>query len=155
MALMKGLEPTWVTKFLNYGYTPRLMAPDYIRVTHILFDTHLDCQLCQNVKRWQVVKKISNVKKSNNWTMEEVHKKINWHNEVHRYWCQFWCHIWWSLKSLKMFIESIFDQFWWTSYVTSKLTSISVNLIVPICNRLNWISTWLKGARDAFCAFLA
>ena len=21
--------------------------------------------------------------------MEEVHKKINWHNEVHTYWCQF------------------------------------------------------------------
>ena len=27
------------------------------------------------------------------WTMEEVHKKINWH-EVHTYWCWFWCHIW-------------------------------------------------------------
>ena len=24
------------------------------------------------------------VKKSNTWTMEEVHKKINWHNEVHK-----------------------------------------------------------------------
>ena len=28
-------------------------------------------------KRCQVVKKMSNVKKSNTWTMEEVHKKIN------------------------------------------------------------------------------
>ena len=28
---------------------------------------------------------MSNVKKSNTWTMEEVHKIINWHNEVHTY----------------------------------------------------------------------
>ena len=59
-------------------------------------------------------------------------KKLNWHNEVHRYWCQFWCHIWWSLKTLKMFTESIFGQFWWSSYLTSKLTSISVNLMMSI-----------------------
>ena len=31
--------------------------------------------MCQNLKRCQVVKKMSNVKKSNTWTMEEVHKK--------------------------------------------------------------------------------
>ena len=37
-------------------------------------------------KRCQVVKKMSNVKKSNTQTMEEVHKKkINSHNEVHTY----------------------------------------------------------------------
>ena len=36
-------------------------------------------------KRCQVVKKMSNVKKSNTWTMEEVHKKINSHNVVHTY----------------------------------------------------------------------
>ena len=30
--------------------------------------------ICQNVKRCQVVKKMSNVKKSNTWTMEEVYK---------------------------------------------------------------------------------
>ena len=59
-------------------------------------------------------------------------KKLNWHNEVHRYWHQFWRHKWWSLKTLKMFIESIFGQFWWPSYLTSKLMSISVNLIVSI-----------------------
>ena len=50
-------------------------------------------------KRCQVVKKMSNVKKSNTWTMEEVHKKINWHNEVHTYWRQFWRHIWWWPKN--------------------------------------------------------
>ena len=37
------------------------------------------------LKKCQVVKKMSNVKKSNIWTMEEVHKKINWHNKVHIY----------------------------------------------------------------------
>ena len=36
-------------------------------------------KICQNVK------KMSNVKKSNTETMEEVHKKINSHNEVHTY----------------------------------------------------------------------
>ena len=59
-------------------------------------------------------------------------KKINWHNEVHTYWCQFWCHIWWWLKTHKMCIESVFEQFWWPSYLTSKLTSLCVNLIMWI-----------------------
>ena len=59
-------------------------------------------------------------------------KKLNWHNEVHRYGRQFWHHKWWSLKTLKMFIESIFGQFWWPSYLTSKLMSICVNLIMSI-----------------------
>ena len=59
-------------------------------------------------------------------------KKLNWHNEVHRYWRQFWRNKWWSLKTLKMFIESIFGQFWWPSYLTSKFTSICVNLIKSI-----------------------
>ena len=40
-------------------------------------------------------------------------KEINWHNEVHRYWHQFWHHTWCSLKTLKMSIGSIFEQFWW------------------------------------------
>ena len=80
--------------------------------------------------------------------MEEVHKKkINWHNEVHTYWRQFWCHIWWSLKTLKMSIEIIFGQFCWPSYLTSKLTSISVNLIMSIyfffVNLLHSLHVWL------------
>ena len=73
--------------------------------------------------------------------MEEMHKKINWHNEVHTYWCQFWCHIWWSLKTLKMSIESIFGQFCWPSYLMSKLTSISVNLIMSIYYFFVWTSS--------------
>ena len=91
---------------------------------------------------------LSNVKKLNTYTMEEVHKKIiNWHNEVHTYWQQFWHHIWWSLKTLKMSIEIIFGQFCWPSYLTSKLTSISVNLIMSInfffVNLLHSLHVWL------------
>ena len=59
-------------------------------------------------------------------------KKINSHNEVHTYWRQFWHHIWWWRKTLKMCIESVFEKFWWPSYLTSKLTSICVNLIIWI-----------------------
>ena len=43
-------------------------------------------------------------------------KKINWYNEVHTYWHQFWRHIWWWPKTLKMGIESVFEQFWWFLY---------------------------------------
>ena len=99
-------------------------------LTMIPICLHFPLPICQ--KRCQVVKKISNVKKSNTWTMEEVHKKINSHNEVHTYWCQFWCYIWWWPKNLKMCIESVFEQFWLPSYLTSKLTSICVNLIMWI-----------------------
>ena len=76
-------------------------------------------------------------------------QKKNWHNEVHTYWCQFWRHIWWSLKTLKMSIEIIFGQFCWPSYLTSKLTSISVNLIMSIylffffVNLLHSLHVWL------------
>ena len=80
-----------------------------------------NCQ--KDAKLW---KRCQFVKKSNIWTMEEVHKKVNWHNEVNRYWCQFWHHIWRSPKTLKMSIEIIFDQFQWPSCVTSKLMSIYV-----------------------------
>ena len=73
---------------------------------------------------------MSNLKKSNTWTMEEVHKKNYWHYEVDTYWHQFWCHIWWWPKTLKLCIESVSEQFWWPSYLTSKLMSICVNLII-------------------------
>ena len=75
-----------------------------------------------------------------------LQKKINWHNEFHTYWCQFWCHIWWWSKTLKMCIESVFEQFWWPSYLTSKLTSICVNLIMSIylfVNLLHSLCVWL------------
>ena len=117
-------------------------------LTMIAICPHFPLPICQ--KRCQVVKKMSScqkdVKKSNTWTMEEVHKKINWHNEVHTYWCQFWHHIWWWPKTLKMCIESVFEQFWWPSYLMSKLTSICVNLIVWIyffVNLLHSLCVWL------------
>ena len=89
-------------------------------------------------KRYQVVKKMSNVKKSNTWTMEVVHKKIiNWHNEVHTYWCQFWCHIWWWQKNpskwaLKVFMKNFGDlHIWcqnWCQYVWTSLCQVIIFL---------------------------
>ena len=60
--------------------------------------------------------------------MEEVHKKINWHNEVHTYWCQFWRQIWRSPKLFKNTFYAHFEGFWWPSYVTSK---IDINVCEP------------------------
>ena len=78
----------------------------------------------------QVVKKMSKSQTHGLW--RRFTKKINSHNEVHTYWCQFWHHIWWWPKTLKMCIESVFEQFWLPSYLTSKLMSICVNLIMSI-----------------------
>ena len=109
--------------------------------------------MCQNVKKMSSCQK--DVKLSKRYQMSKIQtprlwrrftKELNWHNEVHRYWCQFWCHKWWSLKTLKMFIESIFGQFWWPSYLTSKLMSIFVNLIMSIyffVNLLHSPDVWL------------
>ena len=110
-------------------------------------------------KRCQVVKKMSScqkdVKLSKRCQMSksQTHglwrrftKKINWHNEVHTYWCQFWHHIWWWPKTLKMCIESVFEQFWSPSYLMSKLTSICVNLIMSIyffCEPPPGLCVWL------------
>ena len=94
---------------------------------------HVPIAHCQVVKKMSSLSKICQMSKNQTpglW--RRFTKKINWHNEVHRYWCQFWRHIWWSLKTLKMFTESIFGQFWWPSYLMSKLTSISVNLMMSI-----------------------
>ena len=89
---------------------------------------------------------MSNVKKSNIWTMEEVHKKINWHNEVHTYWHQFWHKIWRLLKLVKNTFYGHFEGFWSPLYLTSKLTSICVNLIMSIyffVNLLHSLCVWL------------
>ena len=97
------------------------------------------CHIAHVSKRCQVVKKMSSCQKDVKCHKVKhmdygggSQKKINWHNEVHRYWCQFWHHRWWWPKTLKMGIESVFEQFWWPSYLTSKLTSICVNLIMSI-----------------------
>ena len=90
-------------------------------------------------KKCQVIKKMSSCQKDVKLSKSQTHglwkrfaKKINSHNEVHTYWYQFWRHIWWRPKTLKMCIESVFEQFWWPSYLMSKLTSICVNLIMWI-----------------------
>ena len=98
------------------------------------------CQkICQVVKKMSSYQKDVKLSKRCQMSKGQTHglwrrftKKINWQNEVHTYWCQFWCHIWWWPKTLKMCIESVFEQFWWPSYLTSKLTSICVNLIMWI-----------------------
>ena len=59
-------------------------------------------------------------------------KKINSHNEVHTYWRQFWRQILRSPKLFKNTFYAHFEGFWSPSYVTSKLTSICVNLIMSI-----------------------
>ena len=83
-------------------------------------------------KGCQIVKKMSNVKKSNTSTMEEVCKKINWHNEVHTYWCQFWHQIWRSPKLFKNTFYAHFEGFWWPSYVTKYSTwNTTVNHFHP------------------------
>ena len=99
---------------------------------------------CQKMSSCQKDVKVSKNQTPGLW--RRFAKKLNWYNEVHRYWCQFWCHIWWSLKTLKMFIESIFGQFWWPSYLMSKLMLISVNLIMSInffLNLLHSPDVWL------------
>ena len=122
-----------------------------ISIFNITHDTPLPmCPIayvscCTYQKRCQVVRKMSScqkdVKLSKRCQMSksQTHrlwrrftKKKNWHNEVHTYWCQFWHHIWWWPKTLKMCTESVFEQFWLPSYLTSKLMSICVNLIISI-----------------------
>ena len=74
--------------------------------------------------------KMSNVKKSNTLTIDEVHKKITWHNEVQTQWGQFWGKICGSSKMFKHKFCELFEGFQWPLYVMSKWTSLSVNLIV-------------------------
>ena len=59
-------------------------------------------------------------------------QKINSHNDVHTYWCQFWCQIsrWPKLVTNTFYLH--FEGFWWSWYVMSKLMSISVNHIMSI-----------------------
>ena len=109
--------------------------------------------MCENVKKMWSYQKDVKLSKRCQMSKSQTHglwrrftKKINSHNAVHTYWCQFWCHIWWWPKTLKMCIESAFEQFWWPSYLMSKLTSICVNLIMWIyffVNLLHSPGVWL------------
>ena len=123
----------------------------YWVLTIIPICPHFLLPICQ--KRCQVVKKMSSCQKDVK-CLKVKHmdygggsqKKINSHNEVHTYWCQFWRHIWWWPKTLQMDIESVFEQFCWLSYLTSKFTSICVNLIMWIyffVNLLHSLCVWL------------
>ena len=101
-------------------------------VAHIKKDVKLS-ERCQAVKKMSSCQKDVKCQKVKHMDYGGgSQKKINWHNEVHTYWRQFWRHIWWWPKTLKMCIESVFEQFWWPSYLTSKLMSICVNLIMWI-----------------------
>ena len=109
--------------------------------------------MCQNIKKLWSYQKDVKLSKRCQMSKHQTHglwrrftKKMNWHNEVHTHWCQFWCPIWSSPKTLKMCIESVFEQFWWSSYLTSKLMSICVNLIMWIyffVNLLHSPYVWL------------
>ena len=74
----------------------------------------------------------SSVKKSNISTMEEVHTKNKFTQDVHTYWWQFWCQISRWPKLVKNTFYLHFEGFWWSWYVMSKLMSMSVNHIMSI-----------------------
>ena len=92
------------------------------------------CHIAHVSKRCQVVKKMSSCQKDvkcqkvKHRLWRRFTKKINWHNEVHTYWCQFWRQIWRSPKLFKNTSYAHFEGFWWPSYVTSK---IDVNMCEP------------------------
>ena len=105
--------------YLQYWLAYHLPMCPIAHVPHWPCATLLMCQKHVKLsKGCQIVKKMSNVKKSNTQTMEEVHKKINWHNEVHTYWRQFWRQMWRSPKLFKNTFYAHFEGFWWPSYVT-------------------------------------
>ena len=120
--------------------------------THVLHCPCVPLLMCQKdvklLKRCQVLKKMSSCQKDVKWQKVKhmdygrgSQKKLNWHNEVRTYWHQFWHHIWWSPKTLKMFIESVFEQVWSPSYLTSKLMSTCVNLIIYVNLFFFWTSS--------------
>ena len=80
-----------------------------------------------------MAKKMSNVKKSNTWTMEEVHKEIiNWHNEVHTYWHQ----ILMSNMKVTKIGQKYFLCAFWRIFVTI-ICDVKINICEP---HYVWIS---------------
>ena len=83
---------------------------------------------CQNVKKMSNCQKDVKCKKVKHMDHGRgLQKKINWHNEVHRYWCQFWCQIWRSPKLVKNTFYAHFEGFWWPSCDVK----IDVNIFDP------------------------
>ena len=73
-------------------------------------------------------------------------QKINSHNDVHTYRCQFLHQVWRSSKLVKNTFYGYFEGFWSSSYLMSKLTSICVILIMSIyffVNLLHSPCVWL------------
>ena len=137
------------------GHVPH--PPRYpISIFNINHDTPLPMCPIAHMSYCPYVKKYVKLSKRCQMSNSQTHglwrrftKKINSHNEVHTYWCEFRCYIWWWPKILKMCIKSVFEQFWWPSYLTSKLTSICVNLIMWICcffcePLCVWLFRWFK-----------
>ena len=88
---------------------------------------------CQNVKKDVKMSKRCQMSKSQTHRLwRRFTKKINSHNEVHTYWHQFWHQIWRSPKLFKNTFYAHFESFRSPSYVTSKLISVCVNLIMSI-----------------------
>ena len=91
----------------------------------------LSYMLCAKLSiRCQNVKKMSKSQTHRLWT--RFTKKLNSHNEVHTYWCQFWHQIWRSPKLFENTFYAHFEGLWSPSYELSKLTSMCVNLIMSI-----------------------
>ena len=107
----------------------------------------------QNVKKMSKCQKDVKMSKRCQMSKSQTHrlwrrftKKINSHDQVHTYWCQFWHQIWRSPKLFKNTFYAHLEGFWSPSYMTSKLTSVSVNLIMSIyffCKLLHSPCVWL------------
>ena len=64
------------------------------------------------------------------WLWRRFEKKKTWHNEVQTLWGQIWPHMWTSPKHLENIFYEHFVVFWWSSNLTSKLTSSYLSLIM-------------------------
>ena len=64
------------------------------------------------------------------WLWRRFEKKRTWHNEAQTLWGQIWPHMWTSPKHLKNIFYEHFGVFWWSSNLTSKLTSSYLSLIM-------------------------
>ena len=64
------------------------------------------------------------------WLWRRFEKKRTWHNEAQIWWGQIWPHMWTSPKHLENIFYEHFVVFWWSSNLTSKLTSSYLSLIM-------------------------
>ena len=103
------------------------MALWWAEVVYVKEDVKI-LKRCQNVNKMSKRCQMSKSQTHRLWS--RFTKKINLHNEVHTYWRQFWHQIWRSPKLFKNTFYAHFEGFWSPSYVTSKLMSICVNLIM-------------------------